>query len=55
MKTDETTDDSFFYLQQFGPYLQKINCGNLKVSAYLICQRVIYCYVAFLQSTSVTC
>ena len=55
LENDETNDDSFFYLSQFGHYLQEINCGDLKIAGDSICQWAIYCYVTFLQSASVTC
>ena len=55
VKNNETIDDSFFSLSQFGPYLQEIECGDLKKSGDSICRWVIYCYAAFLQSASVMC
>ena len=48
-------NDSFFYVSQFGCYLQEVNRDDLKISGDLICQWVIYCYVTFLQSASDTC
>ena len=54
VKNDETIADSF-YVSQFGRYLQKTNRGGLKLPGDSICQWVIYSYVTFLQSASVTC
>ena len=48
-------NDSFFYVSQFGCYLQEVNRDDLKISGDLICKWVIYCYVTFLQSASDTC
>ena len=31
VKNDETSNDSFFYVSQFGRYLQEINHGGLKI------------------------
>ena len=55
VKNDKAIDDSFFYVSQFFRNLQEINRGGLKIPGELICQWVIYCYVTFLQSASITC
>ena len=55
MRNDSITEDSHFYFEKYGNFLNEMNRGGLKIPGDSMCQWVIFCYIVFHEVNEKTC